>query len=429
MPEATYILLDCSSFARNGDFRGTRWGVTKEVVDLICDCKTRSNVENSVALVSMKYSGAEICLHLTDQPRWTGAMQELRLSHGRGQINIDLAVRKARLALKHRRNDKQTKRIIVIVCSPVHTEAKPLIKCAKELKKNGYYLDIICFGIPEEEETNTVKKLQDMVKACDKDNDGHFLHLPDNKSSLRDMVASSPIIGGVGGGFGVEQPMQAMNDGAPAAPVPGFEGLDFDPSADPELAMAIRASLEHQRNALAEAEQQQMDQVMTESTAASGGNAQNNTEDVVMEEAPAAQPEAPVESSPATDEKAVEEPAAEEEDDEDEEMRRALALSMENDEEDEDDEDLYDDEELQKALAMSMEMDNDEPAKPAAKESAAEAEEENAEDHEFLANLLSELPGVAVDDIDFEEIMQTLNDGEEDGQKDKDPKNPPGGTN
>ena len=44
------------------------------------------------------------------------------------------------------------------------------------------------------------------------------------------MVANSPIRSAPGGGFGVKQPIETMNDGAPAAPVLGFEGLDFDPN-------------------------------------------------------------------------------------------------------------------------------------------------------------------------------------------------------
>ena len=37
------------------------------------------------------------------------------------------------------------------------------------VKRASYYeLDIICFGVPEEHDSETVKKLRDMVAACNK---------------------------------------------------------------------------------------------------------------------------------------------------------------------------------------------------------------------------------------------------------------------
>lgn len=68
---------------------------------------------------------------------------------------MDQSIRKARLALKHKRNPKQTRRIVVIVASPVRevcvfciffidhvffseieTDQKSLVRVAKDLKKN-----------------------------------------------------------------------------------------------------------------------------------------------------------------------------------------------------------------------------------------------------------------------------------------------------
>merc|ERR1719499_2875692 len=323
MPEACFILVDCSSYCRNGDFRGSRWTTMKNAVDLICTRKMESNVENSVGLISMKYSGPEISLHLTEERRWNSTLAKTDLSHGRGSIEIHEAIRKARLALKHKRNPKQGKKIIVIVCSPITTEPRTLTRMAKDLKKNGLAMDIICFGVPEEEETNTVTKLRDMIEACKSGDNCHFVHLPSDKDiTLEDAIKSSPIIHG---GFNnippaaAAAPAAAGGDAAPAA----IDGMDIgiDPNVDPELYHAIRLSLEEQR--------QEME------AAAQNDGGDNANADVEMENAaPDAQAPAQSEAQPASNPEPA--PAATGEDDEEideDQLREAMRMSMQEDEE------------------------------------------------------------------------------------------------
>jgi len=340
----------------------------KTAVDTIASQKHESNVENSVGLIALKYSGPEIILHLTEERRWNSEMAKVKLSHGRGTIPLHDAIKKARLALKHRRNIKQEKKIVAIVCSPVDAPIKTLRKVGKDLKKNGLTLDIICFGVPEDEPTNTVEKLKSMVEACCSADNCHFLHVPDeNTTTLQNAVRSSPIYNGPG-----FIPAAAnQQDAAPVAAA-GNDGAAMDPNEDPELQWALRLSMEQYR---AEAE------------------AQNTGEQSEAAPEQKAEPEA---EAPADAE------MEEVEEDEDEDLRKALAMSMADD----DDED-----ELAKALQLSMQDDADDtPAAPANNAQNDEPDEERA----FLVDLMAELPGVEPEEVDYEAL---LNDMEEETDK------------
>jgi len=361
----------------------------KTAVDLICSRKREANVENSVGLISMKYSGPEISLHLTEERRWNSALAKIDLSHGRGSIDITEAIRKARLALKHKRNSKQEKKIVVLVCSPVTTEVKTMMRTAKDLKKNGLSLDIICFGVPEGHPTETVKKLRDMVAACNKADSSHFVHLAEetHTNALTDVIVSSAIIQGFAP-IPVQNQQQAPQAAADAEHIEGMpEGID--PNTDPELYHAIRLSIEMHR--------QQIETDAADQNEASGGDAEMENAEAVQ--APASSDPAPVATSGADSGMDAEE--------DDDELARAIAMSMQEEEAAE-----VDAEDLAAALAMSMQVKDDNPAAP------AETQENNGDDdREFLANLMAEMPGVDADEIDIEAIMQSINDEPE--EKDK----------
>jgi len=364
----------------------------KTAVDLICTRKRESNVENSVGLISMKYSGPEISLHLTEERRWNSALAKIELSHGRGSIDITESIRKARLALKHKRNSKQEKRIIVIVCSPITTDVKTLMRTAKDLKKNGLSLDIICFGVPEGHETETVKNLRDMVAKCNKADSSHFVHLAEetHNNALQDVIVSSAIIQG----FQQNIPVQAQQNQAPAGAAPAggehIEGMPegIDPNTDPELYHAIRMSLEMAR------QQVENEAENPENADANGGDAEMQNAEAQAPAPP--QPAAPVASSGGDTMDA---------DDEDDELAAAIAMSMQ-----EEDGDDIDPDDLQAALALSM-QDDDNAAAVEPQQNQENNEED--EDKDFLANLMAEMPGVDADEIDIEAIMENLNEVDE----------------
>ncbi|KAL6083490.1 hypothetical protein STEG23_031618 [Scotinomys teguina] len=134
---------------------------------------------------------------------------------------------------------------------------KDLVKLDKRLKKEKVNVDIINFG---EEEVNT-EKLMDFVNTLNgKDRTGPHLVTVPPRPSLADALISSPILTGEGGamlGLGASD----------------FE-FGVDPSADPELVLALRVSMEEQR-------QQQEEEAWWAATAsaAKAGIAPSGTED------------------------------------------------------------------------------------------------------------------------------------------------------
>ncbi|KAG9460697.1 hypothetical protein GDO78_020102, partial [Eleutherodactylus coqui] len=134
------------------------------------------------------------------------------------------------LALKHRQGKNHKMRIIAFVGSPVEDNEKDLVKMAKRLKKEKVSVDIINFG---EEESNTEKLTAFINTLNGKDGTGSHLVTVPPGPSLADALISSPILAGEGGamlGLGASD----------------FE-FGVDPSADPELALALRVSMEEQR--------------------------------------------------------------------------------------------------------------------------------------------------------------------------------------
>lgn len=111
------------------------------------------------------------------------------------------------------------------------------------MKRNNVAIDVINFAHPE-----NVPKLQAMITAANSNGNSHFLDVPLGVSMITDVLIASPIInegmeggdavmGGVGAGAGA---------GAGASQFADFGGID--PNLDPELAMALRISLEEERN-------------------------------------------------------------------------------------------------------------------------------------------------------------------------------------
>ncbi|KAK2525078.1 Pip5k1a [Columba guinea] len=200
--ESTMVCVDNSEYMRNGDFLPTRLQAQQDAVNIVCHSKTRSNPENNVGLITLaKYDPG-------------GPMR------GRG----------GSLALKHRQGKNHKMRIIAFVGSPVEDNEKDLVKLAKRLKKEKVNVDIINFG---EEEANTDKLTAFINTLNGKDGSGSHLVTVPPGPSLADALISSPILAGEGGamlGLGASD----------------FE-FGVDPSADPELALALRVSMEEQR--------------------------------------------------------------------------------------------------------------------------------------------------------------------------------------
>lgn len=156
---------------------------------------------------------------------------KMHLIQPKGEINLLTGIRIAHLVLKHRQGKNHKMRIVVFVGSPINNEEGELVKQAKRLKKEKVNVDIVSFG----DHGNNIETLTAFINALNgKDGTGSHLVSVPRGSALSDALLSSPIIQG--------------EDGLGAAGLGGaaFE-FGVDPNEDPELALALRVSMEEQR--------------------------------------------------------------------------------------------------------------------------------------------------------------------------------------
>ncbi|PPD86245.1 hypothetical protein GOBAR_DD16832 [Gossypium barbadense] len=154
-----------------------------------------------------------------------------------GEMNLAAGIQIAQLALKHRQNKLQHQRIIVFSGSPIKYEKKVLEMIGKKLKKNSVALDIVDFG---EDEDGKPEKLEALLASVNNNDSSHIVHVPPGQNALSDVLISTPVFTGDGEGGG--------GFAAHAASV-GVTNFDFgvDPNIDPELALALRVSMEEER--------------------------------------------------------------------------------------------------------------------------------------------------------------------------------------
>jgi 26S proteasome regulatory subunit N10 len=155
-------------------------------------------------------------------------------------------IKVAQLSLKHRQEKTQKQRIIVFIGHPIQQEEEDFEELGMRLRRNNVSIDVINFANPE-----NVPKLEALIRASD-DSTGncHFLDVPLGVAMITDVLISSPIVA-MDMGYGGEG-MQAdvfPGGGAPAQAAGGNFGQygGIDPNLDPELAMALRISLEEER--------------------------------------------------------------------------------------------------------------------------------------------------------------------------------------
>lgn len=123
-------------------------------------------------------------------------------------------------------------RIVVFVGSPLDAiDAAELTRLAKRLKKEKVNVDVVSFG-EERGNENILRTFVDTLNG--KDGTGSHLVIVPPGPNITDALVQSPI-------------MQS-EDGAPIPRI-GGGGFDFgiDPNDDPELALALRVSMEEQR--------------------------------------------------------------------------------------------------------------------------------------------------------------------------------------
>jgi len=357
--EATMICMDNSEWTRNGDYGPTRWESSQDAANIICEAKTQQNPESTVGVLSLGGKRIEVLLTPTaDIGRMLAVIQSIKIN---GESDFLTGVQVAQLALKHRQNKNQRQRIVVFVGSPVKNEARELIALGKKLKKNNVALDVINFGQAENEQ-----KLEEFVKAANTSDNSHYLNIPPGVQMLSDAIISSAIVsdeGGaeaadIGGGAGGAEPR-----------VPGGQFSEFggiDPNLDPELAMAIRMSMEE--------EKARQERIKKEEEAKNPAGAQ----EIVVQE---------------NQMKDIEE-----------------SKQLHEDE----DEGMTEEELLEQAKLISMQEEN-----KVSEKKPEEASQENShvfQDHSFVQDMLKNLPGV---NIESHEIQEILNEMKKKGGKER----------
>jgi 26S proteasome regulatory subunit N10 len=377
--ESTNISVDNSEYMRNGDFLPTRLLAQQDAVGMLTHSKTRSNPESNVALMTL--SGLEVLVTLTTD---TGKiLAKLHQVTPLGKLKLIPGIKIAHLALKHRQGKNHKTRIVAFVGSPIEegAEEKELIKLAKKLKKEKVNIDIVNFG-EDDHNTEILNKFIETINGKE-GTSSHLVTVPPGPH-LSDALVSSPIVQGEDGSGGVA-----------AAGGGGFE-FGVDPNDDPELALALRVSMDEQR-----ARQQ----------------AENPGD------AAAADPAAPA-AAPAAD--ATNEEAL---------LQRALAMSMDTTEGDEaapaarapgrDLASMTEEEQIAYAMQMSM---ADLPGEEPAKEESMDVDDKDADysevmnDPAFLQSVLQNLPGVDPQSDAVRSAMGAIQDDKEKKDKDKEEK-------
>jgi 26S proteasome regulatory subunit N10 len=166
--------------------------------------------------------------------------------------------------LKHRQSKNHKPRIVLFIASPIVVDTAELTKLAKKLKKEKVNVDIVNFG--EEEANNAV--LTEFIGTL-----GSLSHLVSVAApgNLSDALFSSTMF--------------QDEDGStlPAGFGPGFQ---YGMEDDPELAMALRISMEESRlKQEADATKQKSGETTMDTDVGGGGGQLGSTEDDLLQQA------------------------------------------------------------------------------------------------------------------------------------------------
>ena len=344
------LCIDNSEFARNGDYNPSRLDAQTDCANVVAGAKSQQHPENVVGVAFM--SNAEIKLTpCQDIGKVLAVLAEVSIA---GESDFIRAIQTSAIALKHRQNKNQKQRIICFVASPVTASEKQLEQLGKILKKNNVSVDVVSIGDVDGSNKPKLEKFVEAAGAL-----SHFVNVEPGKI-LSDVIVSSSILLGENAVAGGE--------------VMGGDEFGFDANMDPELAMAIRLSMEEERQ--------------RQAAAVAGGASAESTAGASSERAPLSV--APPGSG----------------DEFDAELRAALLASMQDAGGSEGatssgaaaaTADVEMDEELRKALAESMEDWGGE-----------KKDNEEQDDPALVAELLATLPGADVNDPRIQAALRAV---------------------
>ncbi|PAV77533.1 hypothetical protein WR25_02558 [Diploscapter pachys] len=230
--ESTMICVDSSEYMRNGDFVPNRLVSLQDAAQLVIQAKLRGNPENAVGLLAMNGGIDVLCSMTSENNKLQSKLNSLA---PKGACNFLSAIKTAHLALKNRQNRNHRMRIVLFCGSPLdEINLEELVKLAKKLRKEKVFVDCVCFGEAGGENS---QKMADFIDALNgKDNSGSNLIVVPAGTSLREVLATSAVCRGEDGNV----------IGGGAAGAAGFE-FGIDPEEDPDLALALRVSMEEER--------------------------------------------------------------------------------------------------------------------------------------------------------------------------------------
>lgn len=356
MKEQCMICIDNSEWMRNGDYAPTRLDAQLEAANLICGSKTQSNPETTIGVLTMGDSNPSVKVApSTDLGKLLSSLSSINVG---GKTHLSKALQIAYIVLKNRAPEQGTpnRRLVIFVGSPIEENKDDLVKLGLRMKKNGVACDVINFGEVHE---NTAK-LEAFISSVNRDDNSRLETIPPGPHILSDMLLSSPIVG-----MGGASASPSGTGTAAAGGEGGTGGGDFefgiDPSLDPELAMAIRLSLEEEKRR--QEREKQSSSSTTEQPASSSASTEQTSGTSAL----------PTTSAEHDDDIEMED---------DEALEKALLLSkQEAGMGDDEDEEMDEDAALEAALKMSMEesKNNDENI------------DDIVEDQEFMQDLVGGL--------------------------------------
>ncbi|CCW65844.1 unnamed protein product [Phytomonas sp. EM1] len=227
MPEACFLCLDSSEYMRNGDQFPNRLMAEQEAANLLVNAKIQMNAENVVGFLTTGGSACTVFETLTlDVDRVMASLSKITISGPKCHFAKGLLI--ASLALTHRTNPRAEKRIVAFVGSPMQETPKDLEALARKLRKEDVAVDVVVFGVEE-----NVPLLESFVEKVNRNGNSRLLSVSKD-ANLTDALMSSPIL--LGG--------EDLNPGSGGGASVGF---GVDPNVDPELAMALRLSLEEEQ--------------------------------------------------------------------------------------------------------------------------------------------------------------------------------------
>ena len=240
-------------------------------MNLLAGAKTQSNPESCVGILSL--AGKVPKMLVTPTPDLGKVLNSMHGMQPEGHTNVTTGVQArvrrqservmsgapdsrpaapcgrqvAMLALKHRANKNQRQRVVIFCGSPLEVEEESLVKLGKKLKKNNVALDVVAFANTELNEP----KLAAFVAAANASGNSNLVVVPQSGLALADVLISSAVFSAdgeaTGSGFaaaaaaGAAAAVRQVGGGA------GFEFEGVDPTLDPELALALRVSMEEER--------------------------------------------------------------------------------------------------------------------------------------------------------------------------------------